>query len=118
MPKLMTIYNTTTIVSKVKWSTIKKLERLDPSALVLKDGTNAIFKVATTTGPASLSDFGISFKSQDDRGNAIVSFAEINTDSDVLKDQFGIALLRLSKVEAQIEEKYTDLEAQLNEIFE
>lgn len=109
--------NAVVLTSKLKFDTIKKLEKYVPGALVLvsteDNEEREIFRVATgKTG--SISKYGISFATADKDGFATITtnIPEDVTDKKVyVKDNFATILLMLKDIEAVAETTLAEFEA-------
>jgi hypothetical protein len=121
--------NAYVITSKLKFETIKKLQKHDDSALCLKEFTKdeekELFKIAIGKS-ASISKCGIVFVEADKDGYATATllFPEsVKDKKEYIKENFAKALFMLNTVEAraqyactQIEKAFTELDDIITEI--
>ena len=121
--KLVTGYNTVTIVSSITMDELKKAQRFCPEALTLVKDKIPVFKV--TLGYASSIDtLGIVFAEVTNSGEC---FATMGMDTmpqkpeklkEIIRDEFGLALVKLREVEDQVHNALDELSDTLDTIDE
>ncbi len=109
--------NALIITSKVKFDTIKKLEKYNNDALVLceqdNDEIKEVFRISTGNS-SSISKYGVTFMEADKNGYAVATilFPEnVKDKKEYVKDNFGTALFMLEDLEATVETACAELEA-------
>ena len=125
MAQIKILGDSLTITSALKMEDIAKLQKFTPDALQQKDAEgNVIFavKAATNTNP-SFSKHGIVLTSKNSEGNASATFplpVGIPADKKVtfVQDAFGLAIISLNKIEAQIAERSAELDVALAAVAE
>lgn len=117
MCRITTNFDTLTIASSLTLEDIKRVSKLQPEALQLKDKEGTHFAVAVGDTP-SLSTYGITFSNAAPEGKAIISFANVKTERQDIIDNFGHAAMQLSKVEAQVRECLDTINTTLDSIIE
>lgn len=113
-------YGVVVIRTDLTKEAILKLQRHVPQALKLIACTNPgeyseVF--AVSFGTPHISEFGISFSKTDEQGRALITVAETLTNEEVAEKYVKI-LRHLNTVEAQAQEIYTDLEADLMDVIQ
>lgn len=114
--------NAIVLTSKLKFSTIQKMEKYNNDALCLvevkNNEENEIFRISTGK-TSSIGKYGITFMEADKNGNAVatVMLPEGVTDKKAyVKDNFGTTLFMLSELEAVVETACAELEAAYAEL--
>ena len=109
--------NAVVLTSKLKFATIQKMEKYNPSALCLtetkKDEEVEIFRIATGK-TSSIGKYGITFMEANKDGYAIATILlpENTTDKKAyIKDNLGNAIFMLTDLEALVETACAELEA-------
>ena len=109
--------NAVVLTSKLKFATIQKMEKYNPSALCLtetkKDEEIEIFRIATGK-TSSIGKYGITFMEANKDGYAIATILlpENTTDKKAyIKDNLGNAIFMLTDLEALVETACAELEA-------
>lgn len=113
-------YGVVVIRTDLTKEAILKLQRHVPQALKLIACTNPgeyseVF--AISFGTPNISEFGISFNKVDEQGRALITIAETLTNEEVAEKYIKI-LRHLNAVEAQAQEVYADLEADLMDVIQ
>ena len=113
-------YGVVVIRTDLTKEAILKLQRHVPQALKLVACTNPgeyseVF--AISFGTPSISEFGISFNKVDEQGRALITIAETLSNEEVAEKYVKI-LRHLNAVEAQAQEVYMDLEADLMDVIQ
>ena len=96
------------LTSALKLGDIKKLEKYNPEALLLKGGKDdeeLLFRVCTRKGGGSIDRNGAIFdaeKEADKPASLTMVYAGGSDITEYVKDTLGLALVRLNKLEASI----------------
>lgn len=96
---------------------IKKLEKHQPEALVLRDENNSIMFRVGLDKNAALGDFGILFNKETTQGYAALAIEEKGSKIDIA-EKYSVVLDNLLAVEQIAKVEYTNLEARLIQISE
>ena len=130
MAKITIVGDAMVVNSTKKLEDIKRLEKYEPSALMLFETNDEgkkepVFAVGSTTGEGSIGCYGASFASTTRDGQGLASITlKIPTDVGDVKqyavEKIGKAILLLNKVEEQIDEALaqvdSDMEVMLSNI--
>lgn len=119
MAKITAIGGAVVITSTVKAEDIIKVAKYRPDALKLfggEDGKEEVFRIGVGTA-GSLNKFGAEFNgtSLDGSGYATITLGHNFSGEDVkekIADYFGVSILNLNKVEAQIPAALQEIEAE------
>ena len=121
--KLVTGYDTVTIVSSITMEELKKAQRFCPEALTLVKDKIPVFKV--TSGYASSIDtLGIVFAEITNSGECFATMGmetmplEPEELKEIIRDEFGLTLVNLRKVEDQVHNALDELSDTLDTIDE
>ena len=121
--KLVTGYNTVTIVSSITMDDLKKAQRFCPEALTLFKDKTPIFMV-TSGYASSIDELGIVFAEVTNSGEC---FATMGMDTmpqdpeklkEIIREEFGLTLVNLRKVEDQVHSALAQLSDTLDTIDE
>lgn len=96
---------------------IKKLEKHQPEALVLRDDNNSIMFRVGLDKNAAISDFGILFNKETTQGYATLAIEEKGTKIEIA-EKYSVVLDNLIAVEQIATMAYENLEARLIQISE
>jgi len=124
--KLTNNYNTVTISTDITYAQFLATKRYKPEALVLKKDKEPVFMIDTAKeGRGSASANGIAldgvtadgamFLTINKPGLAAKSSAEVKS---MVKDEFGMVLYNMSKIEKQVAAAATKTEQALNSVEE
>ena len=116
--------NAIVLTSKIKFDTIKKLEKYVPNALVLvstnEEEQKEVFRIATgKTG--SISKYGIVFATANKDGFATITTnipEEITEKKEYVKDNYALILAMLKDIEAVAETNLAEFEADYEKLDE
>lgn len=126
MAKIKIAGDAVVVVSELKLEEIKKIEKYRPKALILKggdDGKEPIYKIGTTTGSGSITEFGAEFNSEthDDEKKATITMC-CNCSKDDIKeyvaDSIGASVMMLNKLEESLREVLTEIDTEKAQILE
>ena len=121
--KLVTGYDTVTIVSSITMEELKKALRFCPEALTLVKDKIPVFKV-TSGWASSIDTLGIVFAEVTNSGEC---FATMGMDTmplepeklkEIIRDEFGLTLVKLREVEDQVHNALDQLSDTLDTIDE
>lgn len=121
--KLVTGYDTVTIVSSITMEELKKAQRFCPEALTLVKDKIPVFKV-TLGYESSIDTLGIVFADVTNSGEC---FATVGMDTmplkpeelkEIIRDDFGLTLVNLRAVEDQVHSALDQLSDTLDTIDE
>ena len=126
--KIRIVGNALILTSKLKFSTIQKMEKYNADALCLieKDGDEEVEVFRINTGKlSSISKYGIIFAETNKDGYAVATilFPEgVENKREYIKDNYGTTLLMLNDLEdsvttscAALESAYAKLDAEIEE---
>ena len=119
MAKIVIAGDAMVVESAATLETLKTLEKYRPKALTLfdEDGKTEIFKVGTTTGTGGIGAYGASFGSsaKNEGKKAIITTvipAGVTDAEAYAEEAVGVAIIYLSRVEAQFAAALESVEAE------
>ena len=121
--KLVTGYNTITIVSSITRDELRKAQRFCPEALTLVKDKIPVFKV-TEGWESSIDTLGIIFAEATNSGECFATMGmptmpqEPEKLKETIRDEFGLTLVNLRKVEDQVHSALEQLSDTLDTIDE
>lgn len=119
--KLVTGYNTVTLVSGLTMDNLQRAAKFCPDALVIKKDKEPVFRVMPGR-IGSVDSIGVVFADKDNEGHCFVAMAADTMPSEPeklkaeLKDDFGLIMVNLGIVEAQVTTALTGLADTLSTI--
>lgn len=124
MAKVIIAGNAVVINSSVKLEDLKKVEKYRPSALTLyggEDGKEPVFRVTVGTGTGSINKNGACFSgaTHDEAKLATITMVVGNTENikEFVADEFGGALINLSKIEEKLPGIIADIASERNAVM-
>lgn len=121
MSKIKTLGNAFTIISGIKMAALKNLAKFHPATLQKKDkdGKNVVFAIGVAdAGKGSVTDFGVSFDSENADGFAqVTKLFPVGTKAEdrekYIVDNVGGVLLALNDFEDDVNDASTGLDAEI-----
>lgn len=117
MAKVRILGNAIYVTSAITLGDLLKLEKYNPKALLLyggKEGEDLLYRVCTAKHAGKIDKLGAIFDATKDEGNpASISIVYTGT-GDIktyVKDELGVALVNLNKIEAAIPEALACVDA-------
>ena len=126
MAKILIAGDAVVVKSDLKLEEIRTIEKYRPEALILKggeDGKDPIFRLGSTTGTGSITDFGAEFgaESHDDEKKAMLTMCCTCGDDDIkefVADCIGRSVMKLNKLEATLHNVLSEIEVEKGRILE
>ena len=121
--KLVTGYNTVTIVSSITMKELQKAERFCPEALTLVKDKIPVFKV-TAGWESSIDTLGIVFAEVTNSGECFATMGmntmpqEPEKLKEIIRNEFGLTMVKLREVEDQVHNALDELSDTLDTIDE
>lgn len=123
MANIIITGDSVSVISTLTLEDIKTVAKYRPEALNLYDGESKekslVFTVKAGTTP-SMSAYGVSFTAQTSDGNAVMteifSGSTAATIKDAVAEKYGVGVINLRKLEAQVPTVIEEIKAEREEI--